>query len=1268
MANSPFRNVKNEGYAAPVKIQNGADVAGISPSARAMLDGILATPGITELRVNSGYRSPARNKKAKGAKKSQHIHGNALDLDISGYTDDQKKFLLNAALKSGARGVGIYPSGNSLHVDTRSAPGFWGTVPGAQYAGADYRTAPAWAQDDLKALFGGGKNYPQQPQASSSDVASVTAPPSDEKVSWTNPVQPQEPWTHAEQREQQVAADAKANPYGPVEGTWEAVKDAQTIGWMMSGRTDLNDDPDWQPTADTFKVAREGIPETYWGALDGARSQAQLEQKRANLMRDMEHESRLDAMGWGGTAIRLGASLTDIPGLALTALAPEIGLPARAAMLAKVGVKAAEGAVINTALEVPRVVNKPTAHASEILWAAGSGMAMGGAFGAIARNPAVAEEAAQIAKIGKTLMNDAENEMAGVQMPNKSIGAAQNSPRETLSSSADDWLHSAVDDAIDRAAFGKIRWDDAGRGKSSDNAATRAFVAGTALDVVGNSDKSKVVKMTAEEWQKQLDHDFTMKAFQTHRETFGDYLERNPPGERSASEIETDFRSQVTRYLDNRRPEIEFDPAVKRAGDTQRQLYAQWLDYMQNPGKLDGTTRRPMKGAENLVKDPNYRPNIPDHEKIDLHSVRFGDDAMRQAIAANFRATLPELAEGLAEKMAKGYWRTLRETSAGMSNLDRAIHGADTDVLKKALQDIEMDEKDIDAVISLVQPKPTEGSASSHVKRRSPYSNDFAVKLKDKNGELVEFKMSDLFRDDYLENFRSYTRTMSGNVAMSMLQVRNPLFHAVDNPTVPEFLIDGIAGKSDFDKVVRDMRAVWDAKTELPFDKRKRLADRDEKRMQWLYDRVIGIPDAFETTTAGKTLRAIRDYNFARVMNQVGLAQVGEMMGVTTQFGLKAAMQGMPTLRTMMRDARTGQLNSEFAREMESLTGFGTDFFRDGFRMIEDGTGAVINRSSQGKTFNKIENVLHTAKRVTNVASGMAPVDTFSRRWASAAAVMKIVNGAIKSEKGAGHGLNMDRMRALGIDDDMMERVFSQIRKHSTTAEAADTTRKYAVGNFGKWDDQEAFSHFRNAVWRWSRLAIQENHLGQSNAVLGSWYGRTIFQFRSFMLGAHTTQLLRNAHIRDWTGFSTWMMTSVTGAMVYAAQSHLNSIGRSDRKEFLEKKLSNQALVAAMVQRGSWSSLIPQFVDTGAQLTGFDAVFDTRASGTGSSFLNNPTFDLLNTTQKAIGGAARGLREGGWSQGEARATARTLPFQNMLPVIPLLNHLISGQPERASGN
>ncbi|MHA6684510.1 D-Ala-D-Ala carboxypeptidase family metallohydrolase [Mesorhizobium sp. A556] len=133
----------------------GFSRAGLTPGIDRVADAISAVnPG---LGINSGYRSPSRNAAAGGAKHSQHMLGNALDVDISGLNDTQKATALNAALEAGAKGIGLYSSGNVMHVDARENPAVWGMMPGASYKGMPVSMAPGWAQPGLQDMFDAGQ-------------------------------------------------------------------------------------------------------------------------------------------------------------------------------------------------------------------------------------------------------------------------------------------------------------------------------------------------------------------------------------------------------------------------------------------------------------------------------------------------------------------------------------------------------------------------------------------------------------------------------------------------------------------------------------------------------------------------------------------------------------------------------------------------------------------------------------------------------------------------------------------------------------------------------------------------------------------------------------------------------------------------------------------------------------------------------------------------------------------------------------------------------
>lgn len=100
--------------------------------------------------IESAYRDPNQNQAVGGAKGSQHLHGNAYDIDTTGWTPEQKLALATEAYNAGFRGFGFY--GNNLHFDV-----------GAQRAwGPSYHreSIPDWAQPWTQQYLGyasGGK-------------------------------------------------------------------------------------------------------------------------------------------------------------------------------------------------------------------------------------------------------------------------------------------------------------------------------------------------------------------------------------------------------------------------------------------------------------------------------------------------------------------------------------------------------------------------------------------------------------------------------------------------------------------------------------------------------------------------------------------------------------------------------------------------------------------------------------------------------------------------------------------------------------------------------------------------------------------------------------------------------------------------------------------------------------------------------------------------------------------------------------------------------
>lgn len=72
-------------------------------------------------KINSGYRTPERNKLVGGEPGSAHLKGLAADVATLGWTKEQRRDFIIYARKLGFVGVGI--AGSYIHVDTMARGG-----------------------------------------------------------------------------------------------------------------------------------------------------------------------------------------------------------------------------------------------------------------------------------------------------------------------------------------------------------------------------------------------------------------------------------------------------------------------------------------------------------------------------------------------------------------------------------------------------------------------------------------------------------------------------------------------------------------------------------------------------------------------------------------------------------------------------------------------------------------------------------------------------------------------------------------------------------------------------------------------------------------------------------------------------------------------------------------------------------------------------------------------------------------------------------------
>lgn len=100
--------------------------------------------------IRSGYRDPETNSKVGGAPHSEHMDGNAVDIDLRGLSNAQRTELVQALVKAGFNRLGAYSGNTGLHVDMKDQRNEDGS-PWAMFdrTAANMHKAPKWFKDGL---------------------------------------------------------------------------------------------------------------------------------------------------------------------------------------------------------------------------------------------------------------------------------------------------------------------------------------------------------------------------------------------------------------------------------------------------------------------------------------------------------------------------------------------------------------------------------------------------------------------------------------------------------------------------------------------------------------------------------------------------------------------------------------------------------------------------------------------------------------------------------------------------------------------------------------------------------------------------------------------------------------------------------------------------------------------------------------------------------------------------------------------------------------
>ena len=788
-------------------------------------------------------------------------------------------------------------------------------------------------------------------------------------------------------------------------------------------------------------------------------------------------------------------------------------------------------------------------------------------------------------------------------------------------------LLSVFFDRIDQTpeVAGKLRIDKSFALRKSHNPYMRSASEKLLEDSVGNKDYSRSI-LTADIHKQNYAGTRLTSFYKEYEPAFAAYLKEIGKSTNFKSYNLMDrmeFSNLVSRAV---RGEVVDIAAVNQGAEATKRLFKRMLDDL----KKDGVT-----GAADILDNPNYFPRHWSISRMQDVELSIGKKKVVNFLKNSLVKGSDNLSDADGLRLAGHIWRMINTAKFGDGfSVDRILRTTDEKELELIIRDYtDLGTDEIEDLIKVLTKRTPQVPA--RLSRRASFDETHEEVI---DGKKIKF--TDMLDNNTEGVVGAYVNQMSGHIAFARV---------------------GVKSKNDYQKILGRIQRGYT----IPEVAKKYATKTGEIRKQFeidtletIYKNIIGIPTERNIQGGFATvLRNLRKYNYANVFNQVGFAQIPELGNIIGTAGIRGFIKYIPEFKNILTRAKDGKLSNEFLDEIETLvSGTGSN------RLID----SVINRTDDfaGMTtkVGKIEKTLDVATRITSDFSGFHAVDTLSRRLAATTAFDKLARhatGKLKLKPA-----DIKRYKNIGFSEEELEAVFSNIRKNSSFIEGGLTGRRIRRLNVDQWDDQDLVNRMSLYMNRHLRRIIQENNYGEMVAIgADDTLGKTLLQFRNFVITAYAKQLQHGLHMRDFTFFSSVMSSTMIASLVYIAQQQIQAIGKGpeEREEFLEERLSPEAIAGATFQRNTYSTLIPPILDTASHYTGGDTFFNYRSSGLETNlWTGNPTWSLLQKAGGAIRSTGRAIRddEYDFSKRDAYKWLRILPYQNMLGVRNMLQYMI----------
>ena len=986
-------------------------------------------------------------------------------------------------------------------------------------------------------------------------------------------------------------------------------------------------DFDFVPTKEMVDSIDQ-YPDYMKDAFFDARSEEHFYDIEKQVKERLETEAEISKLGWKGFGARMVAAVADPAAIALSvATIPFGGYGAYATVPSKImRLKRALkfGAIVageNAAIEAGLVGLDKYKNPIDIAYASLAGFTLGSPAGWFGRvNAKTNATPKEIVKSYKKLDVAAEKYKQTLELQEIQEFAQKNNlelnpqfiknKRMILSKEANSMNPKVVDDVRNEPGVGSyweekfkkthLRFDISSQLNRSPDPIIRRFRETFVNDpVVGNTKGD-----TAIDWKNRTQYQ-TMYDYNNYREiALRSFKKANKDVSfKGQFDIEERFEalmSDLKEFPERFDMSNEVTIEMRNLSKLATKAFDDTLDVVAQTGR---------EGWDEIAgrRVPNYIPHIHSPSKVQRAIDDYGIDQVELVFANALRDLKGDLGDKLFTRMIKRIVGKISNSRyyGQETDLARAFQGSNIAVVREFLEGLDLTEEQIKIILAKIQ-KGTGNTLDPNARTRLPFDLNARVDIKNnKTGKIDSLSIKDLTERNLTRLLKRYNQQVLGAAAMARFG------NFKNNKEYVDFLREvkerGEANPK-YKKIYRDIENIEVIVSSLT-GKQSPL----EKG---------GDPNGFMRRMA----RLAQDYNFLRLFGQVGFAQGAELYQAVSEVGLKTFLQANPGFKDILNKLRAGEV--KFDDEiLEELRSQGVPVGLDKF--MHSPVGRLDNEldiplDSTGSRLDATELYAAKAKRFVADISFLNPMTMYSQIIAGRGLALKIsnnVNDLIKKHKTTKVFDKLSkgdqvRYKYFGWNEKEFNQIADQISKHSVYKDG-----KYQGIGLDNWTP-EARSHYSVGMQRFIDRVVQRNDVGVMNRFFTTDYTRILTQFRTFTLGSYTKQLMNRLYVlaetrgKDFRTYSAFMASMIGAVQFYAVQSYINSFGRKDQKQYLEKRLSPENLAKIGFLRSSWSSLIPGAIDTALYPFLDDLPFSYgRNTDLASQFWSGiPTVNLVSST------------------------------------------------------